>query len=71
MLKLQQNSDIWQIYCIKQPKISLILNFNYVNQNDKNLFANIYGVFFCRILLLHCIKKDKVRFDLNLRFNIS
>ncbi|RNA26534.1 hypothetical protein BpHYR1_048268 [Brachionus plicatilis] len=20
MLKLQQNSDIWQIYCIRQPK---------------------------------------------------
>ncbi|RNA32075.1 rho GTPase-activating 32-like isoform X7 [Brachionus plicatilis] len=25
MLKLQQNSDIWQIYCIKQPKTSIDL----------------------------------------------
>ncbi|RNA31352.1 hypothetical protein BpHYR1_037463 [Brachionus plicatilis] len=26
ILKLQQNSEIWQIYCIRQPKKCLIAN---------------------------------------------
>ncbi|RNA07857.1 hypothetical protein BpHYR1_003010 [Brachionus plicatilis] len=28
MLKLQQNSDTWQIYCIRQPKNNLLIFFS-------------------------------------------
>ncbi|RNA40457.1 hypothetical protein BpHYR1_013677 [Brachionus plicatilis] len=31
MLKLQENSDIWQIYCIRQPKTLFLILSDYID----------------------------------------
>ncbi|RNA04349.1 hypothetical protein BpHYR1_023512 [Brachionus plicatilis] len=35
MLKLQQNFDIWQIYCIRQPKKLNKIQKKYIKKHEK------------------------------------
>ncbi|RNA40593.1 hypothetical protein BpHYR1_021544 [Brachionus plicatilis] len=62
MLKLQQNSDIWQIYCIRQPKIlnltiDFIQKFNYLNE-IKSFWQLDFKILNRRVLTKNKIKES-------------
>ncbi|RNA36575.1 hypothetical protein BpHYR1_049828 [Brachionus plicatilis] len=64
MLKIVQNSDIWQIYCIRQPKMTLMIffaqnfhsiyEFNTISRMNTFYFTNSFAKFFSSYYLNIC-----------------